>query len=592
MTTTGLAGRIATLRHVRCKVVICEEAGEVLEPHILSALLPGVEHFIQIGDHQQLRPQINNHKLSLEGPHRSLYQLDRSQFERLSVGDNERPPVPVAQLNVQRRMRPEISFLIRETIYPGLLDHAKTKELPDVVGMRKNVFWLDHTNLEEGRHADRHQKSYRNAWEVEMVQVLVRHVVRQGIYNSTDIAVLTPYTGQLQRLREKLRNDFEIVLSDRDQETLAKDGYNVEETDPDIGPTNNGITSKARPLEKKMMSELLRVATVDNFQGEEAKVVIVSLVRNNRSGKIGFLKTNNRINVLLSRAQHGMYLIGNTNTYSTQPMWGQVLEMLRRSDSVGNAFGLCCPRHTETDIQISEPDDFAKFSPEGGCQLACDRRLDKCGHRCQASCHSESMHRVFPCPRPCERLLTPCDHGCQKQTCGEDCGLCMVRIDTVQFPCGHSIGNVPCYQRQHPENIKYEFPVQKEVSQCQHVIETACWQDVGSVHFRCPSRCQALLESGHPCPGTCGSCNQKDNDGNPLVKHAACSKVCGRPYGTCNHICRKKCHRDQECGLCRSQCEVSCSFRPGVFSVGGLANISQCCLRRPPQRWASLTDFD
>lgn len=56
VTTKGLARRIATLKRVRCKVVICEEAGEVMEPHILSALLPSVEHFIQIGDHQQLRP--------------------------------------------------------------------------------------------------------------------------------------------------------------------------------------------------------------------------------------------------------------------------------------------------------------------------------------------------------------------------------------------------------------------------------------------------------------------------------------------------------------------------------------------------------
>jgi superfamily I DNA and/or RNA helicase len=47
--------------------VICEEAGEVMEPHMLSALLPHVERFIQIGDHQQLHPQINNyHDLSLE----------------------------------------------------------------------------------------------------------------------------------------------------------------------------------------------------------------------------------------------------------------------------------------------------------------------------------------------------------------------------------------------------------------------------------------------------------------------------------------------------------------------------------------------
>jgi hypothetical protein len=44
--TTGLARRIETLKHVMCKVVICEEAGEVMELYILSALLPYVEHFI------------------------------------------------------------------------------------------------------------------------------------------------------------------------------------------------------------------------------------------------------------------------------------------------------------------------------------------------------------------------------------------------------------------------------------------------------------------------------------------------------------------------------------------------------------------
>jgi hypothetical protein len=107
LTTTGLAKNILTLQHLRCKVIICEEAGEVLEPHILSALLPTVEHFIQIGDHEQLRPSVNNFMdLSLETSSGRLHSLDRSQFERLSVGDPGRPAMPVAQLNVQRRMRP------------------------------------------------------------------------------------------------------------------------------------------------------------------------------------------------------------------------------------------------------------------------------------------------------------------------------------------------------------------------------------------------------------------------------------------------------------------------------------------------------
>jgi superfamily I DNA and/or RNA helicase len=83
VTTSGLAKRISVLRHIDAKVVFWEEAGEVLEAHMLSAVIPSVQHLIQIGDHQQLRPQINNYNLSLESQQGGLYQLDRSQFERL-----------------------------------------------------------------------------------------------------------------------------------------------------------------------------------------------------------------------------------------------------------------------------------------------------------------------------------------------------------------------------------------------------------------------------------------------------------------------------------------------------------------------------
>ncbi|KAM0712369.1 hypothetical protein Q7P37_011464 [Cladosporium fusiforme] len=333
LTTSGLAKNISTLRHVRAKVVICEEAGEVLEPHMICALLPKVEHFIQIGDHQQLRPSISNFRdLSLESAQGKMCQLDRSQFERLSVGERERPVMPVAQLNVQRRMRPDISVLIRETIYSKLQDHRSTLQLPDVVGLRNNVFWFDHQNLENANQAEvQHKKSHVNLWEVEMVHALVRHVVRQGVYSSRDIAVLTPYTGQLQRLRAAMRNDFEIVLSEKDREALAKDGFSAQDSSTDQPPAEQG--NKRRPLEKKQLSDLLRIATVDNFQGEEAQIIIISLVRSNKERKVGFLKTTNRINVLLSRAQHGMYLIGNTDTYSNVPMWQKVIDMLRAESS-------------------------------------------------------------------------------------------------------------------------------------------------------------------------------------------------------------------------------------------------------------------
>jgi AAA domain len=572
VTTTGLAKKISTLRHVMCKVVICEEAGEVMEPHMLSALLPSIEHFIQIGDHQQLRAKVNNHSLSLESKQGALYQLDRSQFERLSVGERGRPRLPVAQLDVQRRMRPEISALIRETIYPGLVDHEMTRGLPNVVGMRRNVFWLDHNNVEEGAIQDMHQKSHSNLWEVEFTYALVRHIIRQGVYKSSDIAVLTPYTGQLQKLRAKMRNEFEIVLSERDQEMLAKDGFIDEEVIGEGQQAKSQLKSEKRPLERKKLSDLLRIATVDNFQGEEAKIVIISLVRSNEGKKVGFLRTTNRINVLLSRAQHGVYLFGNTDTYSNIPMWAKVLGMLQATDSVGKALGLCCPRHSDTEIQVRQPDDFARLSPEGGCQLACDRRLSGCGHRCQARCHSESMHQVFPCPQPCQRLHSPCNHGCQKATCGEDCGICLILLDNVFLPCSHPKDGVPCHQLQDTSKIKCEVLVEKRVSDCQHVIQTQCWRDVTSETFSCPVSCEANLPCGHRCPGSCGRCHKKDANNNPTIEHRKCTKVCGRRFATCNHTCRKLCHDGIDCGPCLSPCEVR-HFKP--FSWLGHMNFSQ-----------------
>ncbi|CAG5157044.1 uncharacterized protein ALTATR162_LOCUS4837 [Alternaria atra] len=335
VTTSGLAKRISVLQQVKCKVIICEEAGEVMESHMISALLPDVEHLIQIGDHEQLRPSVSNFRdLSLESERGKLHALDRSQFERLSIGEPGRLLMPVAQLNVQRRMRPQISSLIRETIYDKLRDHASTTELPDVVGLRRNVFWLDHTNLENENDTDMHNsKSKSNLWEVKMVHALVRHVVRQGVYKPDDIAVLTPYTGQLQKLRAAMRTDFEICLSDRDREALERDGFAVDDNKAPENAASDHEGYQGKPLARKQLSELLRVATVDNFQGEEAKIIIVSLVRSNERQNVGFLKTTNRINVLLSRAQHGMYLIGNADTYSSVEMWQKVIGMLRATNS-------------------------------------------------------------------------------------------------------------------------------------------------------------------------------------------------------------------------------------------------------------------
>lgn len=250
VTTTGLAKQVKLLSKVNAKVIICEEAGEVLEGHLINALLPTCQHLIQIGDHEQLRPQINTYDLSLESNRGKAFRLDESMFERLV---REKTLLP-AQLNIQRRMRPEISTLVRNTLYEDLEDHPSTSEYPAVVGMKQNIFWMNHTHPEAGAN-DSQTRSHSNNWEVKMVHGLVRHLVRQGHYGSNDIAVLTPYTGQLQKLRQELGASFEVMLSDRDQEALARD--NLETTVVGAEKNSNKVTAKRASL-----MEVLRVATV------------------------------------------------------------------------------------------------------------------------------------------------------------------------------------------------------------------------------------------------------------------------------------------------------------------------------------------
>ncbi|KAG5772514.1 hypothetical protein H9Q72_001332 [Fusarium xylarioides] len=457
LTTTSLAGRIDMLRSLKCKVVICEEAGEVKEADIISALMPGVEHLIQIGDHKQLRPQINNFDLSLESTSGQKWQLDRSQFERRAEGEPGLSPAPFAQLDVQRRMRPEVSRLIRG-VYPDLKDHQNVQNLPDVVGMLDNVFWLDHSHEEDNGGDGTRVRSHSNRWETDMATALIRHLVRQGKYRAEDIALLTPYMGQLQQLKAALSSDFEICLGDRDRDQLAQEDFTDE-------------LSSNKTVEKKKLLQTIRLATVDNFQGEEAKVIVVSLVRSNPKRKVGFLRTENRINVLLSRAKHGMYLIGNAETYLNVPMWADVHEILTDANAVGRELKLCCPRHPATPITCSEPEHFLTRSPEGGCTLPCSRRLEPCGHKCQATCHSDAMHDAFSCTRPCPRLRTTCDHLCP-QLCGQPCGPCLIKVHNVELPCGHIIETLSCYQTQDLASVQCPYPVERELPHCGHTAST------------------------------------------------------------------------------------------------------------------------
>jgi AAA domain len=267
LTTSGLARNLDILQRINSKVLVCEEAGEVLEAHLLTALLPSVEHAILIGDHQQLKPQIANYELSSENSRGVQYSLDASLFERLVYPNSPQAvTIPYSTLRTQRRMHPSISRLIRSTLYPGLIDHPSVHDYPEVEGMKNQLFWFDHDHPESNAER-RDSTSHTNDFEVEMVAALVHHLVRQSKYSRDSIAVITPYLGQLVRLRNKLASSFEIVIGDRDEVDLEKEGLTP------------GTEDKAPSMAKKTsLSKAVRIATVDNFQVSDRNSTIVSIL--------------------------------------------------------------------------------------------------------------------------------------------------------------------------------------------------------------------------------------------------------------------------------------------------------------------------
>ena len=274
-----------------------------------------------------------------------------------------------------------------------------------------------------------------------MVAALVSHLVRQGTYASEDIAVLTPYLGQLRNIKQRLSSAFEIVIGEKDDDAMEA-----------LGMKDTTTATQLTQARKSSLLKAIRLATVDNFQGEEAKVVIISLVRSNENRKCGFLKTSNRINVLLSRARHGMYIIGNSYTATSINMWAKVVRILEDNDQIGTSFDLCCPRHKKTPIKVRTPDDFALLSPEGGCNKRCGLRL-QCGHACVNQCHSAPLHEAVVCLERCPRLKQGCTHPCQKP-CGEPCdSKCTFPVPGIKLSCGHEPTTLKCHEVQAPETI-------------------------------------------------------------------------------------------------------------------------------------------
>lgn len=220
-TTTAAAKYVQYIQSSSPDVLLVEEAGEILESHIFTALGPDTEQLILIGDHKQLRPKAH-HDLSVEKG--DGYDLNRSLFERLVLKG-----FPHQVLSKQHRMRPEISSLIRHLTYPELVDAPGTKSRPNLRGFRDNLIFLSHEIQEEETRDIPDSKdgnstsSRKNLFEAKMTLKCIRYLGQQG-YGTDHMVVLTPYLGQLRLLMDVLGKENDPILNDLDSYDLVRAG--------------------------------------------------------------------------------------------------------------------------------------------------------------------------------------------------------------------------------------------------------------------------------------------------------------------------------------------------------------------------------
>ncbi|EIN11698.1 P-loop containing nucleoside triphosphate hydrolase protein [Punctularia strigosozonata HHB-11173 SS5] len=572
-TTTGAARLTALLSSIGPKVMLVEEAGQVLETHIIGSLTRAVQHCILIGDPLQLRPTLNNYALSMDNPRgRQLYKFDQSLMERLSSGG-----FPMSRIDVQRRMRPTISNLIRQalkTLYPTLEDHDLVKAYPHVRGLAKDVFFFTHNHKENGGGEESSSKF--NTFEVDMIKDLVLYLLRQGSYSQEgDIVVLCGYLGQLARVRDALAGEVAVLIDERDQADLADHEAEADTNDPVV--------------EQVKVAKRVRIRTIDNYQGEEAKIVILSLVRNSgipedddeaivsaRPAKpnIGFLKSENRTNVALSRAKEGLFILGNAHNLAARSgMWREVIDELEKDGSVGDAFPVACHQHPDPIHYISTPGQLPQVAPDGGCLRACATRL-KCGHLCPYKCHADDPgHIAVICNQQCTRLC-PRGHPC-RGLCADPCGDCHFPIKDVTLPCGHQKTSVPCYIMQNLEEVPCEVPVERALPSCEHVAVLPCYEDPSN--FSCPSPCNTPMGCcNKTCPSPCSQCqafNARPGDEeskvprtnhkpHPCERSLFCGHRCQNPCSEtheCTSFCKESCRQVCEHARCRKPCGAACA---------------------------------
>lgn len=480
-TTTGACAHASLLADVGISVVLVEEAAEIVEPHILACLGKSVKQLIMIGDHKQLRPSVEYYPLEMQR------NYDKSMFERL-INLNH----PHESLHMQNRCLEELAEVLKvPEFYPQLLSNPKTvstiEPIPSVTSPQN--FW-SHRGTESSVSGG---TGYTNETELRMVGILWMWLYQTGVEPSK-ITVLGAYKAQTALLSKML--------------------------------------SKCQDEKEVKADERTIVMSVDNSQGDENDVVIVSLVRTT-PGQVGFVKNPNRLCVALSRARKLRVFIGSEVAFSSKAgkAWQSVMNHFHEKRVVKEVLGICCPHHDRKKVAIPIPPASQSWSPapiRSFCSEKCGLPLSTCTHRCKSPCHMNGDHP--PCTFKVSRVCPKCKKGDTV-----DCG----KKDT---PCAF-----PCSMRK----------------KCSHVCPGICSDDCSLV--KCKQPCgQRIPDCNHICPDTCHFGSKYHGRCEVVLSNAVCSMCNERGSLKCYVVkskfsCGQRRNAQMQCGHTRS---VKCGESP------------------------------
>lgn len=278
-TLTGSANKL--LNGMKFSTLFIDEAAQALEAACWIAIRKA-GRVILAGDHKQLPPTIKCYEAARQG-------LDRTLMERIVAYH----PESVSLLQVQYRMNEQIMRFSSDYFYGG-----KVLSSPDVKDrtildhdIDSPVVWVNTEGMDCNEEFIQESFGRINKQEASLcIQQLKDYYQKIGrnrvLEDHVDVGIISPYKAQVQYIRQRVKSD------------------------PFFKPYRH----------------LVSINTVDGFQGQERDVIIISLVRANENGEIGFLRDLRRMNVAMTRARMKLIILGDASTLTRHPFYRKLYE--------------------------------------------------------------------------------------------------------------------------------------------------------------------------------------------------------------------------------------------------------------------------